>query len=43
MVTVALGLIAFGVFAVIEARYRRIAVDEVLEPDGFSKSLNPAR
>ena len=30
MITVALGLIAFGVFAFIEARYRRIAVDEVL-------------
>jgi hypothetical protein len=43
MITVALGLIAFGVFAFIEARYRRIAVEEVLEPDGFSKSLNPAR
>lgn len=30
MTTVALGLIAFGVFAFIEARYRRIAVDGVL-------------
>ena len=30
MITVALDLIAFGVFAFIEARYRRIAVDEVL-------------
>lgn len=30
MTTVALGLIAFGVFAFIEARYRRIAVDDVL-------------
>ncbi|WP_340646319.1 DUF1206 domain-containing protein [Phenylobacterium sp.] len=30
MTTVALGLIAFGAFAFIEARYRRIAVDQAL-------------
>ena len=30
MTTVALGLIAFGLFAFIEARYRRMAVDQVL-------------
>lgn len=30
MTTVALGLIAFGVFAFIEARYRRMAVDQVI-------------
>ena len=30
MTTVALGLIAFGVFAFIEARYRRMAVDHII-------------
>ncbi|MES2721852.1 MAG: DUF1206 domain-containing protein [Pseudomonadota bacterium] len=30
LILVALGLIAFGVFAVIEARYRRIAVEQVI-------------
>ncbi|MDO8323168.1 MAG: DUF1206 domain-containing protein, partial [Phenylobacterium sp.] len=30
LILVALGLVAFGVFAVIEARYRRIAVEQVI-------------
>ena len=31
LVLVALGLVAFGVFALIEARYRRIAVEQIIE------------
>lgn len=31
MVMIALGLVAFGLFALVEARYRRLDVDEVIE------------